>query len=103
MSMEFFRNAGLICLLTGAAAWIAAMIMFFTFDIPSIVKSRKGLAAQTALHTDVRTGGKKETAGEVPFRIVRKVLITDCDEAIDLQEVFDRQDLVWEVGHEKRK
>ena len=103
MSMEFFGNAGAVCLIAAAAAFILAMIMFFAFDIPTIVKNRKGLAVQAALHASVRTGGKKETVQEVPFRIVRKIIITDSDDDIDLPDIFNRQDPAWEVGNEKHK
>lgn len=103
MGMEFFRNAGAVCLIAAAAASILAMIMFFAFDIPAIVKSRKGLAVQAALQASVRTAGKKGTVQEVPFRIVRKILITDSDDVIDLRDIFSRQDPVWEVGNEKHK
>lgn len=103
MGMEFFGLAGGLCLIAAAAAFIIAVIMFFTFDIPTIVKCRTGLAYKAYQYTNVLTAKKMEAAEEVPFRIVRKILITDSDETIDLREVFGEQELEWEVGNEKHK
>ena len=103
ISMEFFRNAGMVCLIAATAAFIAALIMFFNFDIPAIIKIRTGLAAQAALHTNVPAVGKPDPVQDIPFQIVRKIIITESDEAIDLQDIFDRQDMVGEACDEKQK
>lgn len=103
INMEFFRNAGMICLIAAAAAFITALIMFFTFDIPAIIKIRTGFAAQSPLHTNVRTVWKPDPEQEIPFQIVREIIVTESDEDVDLQDLFCRQDSVWEERNEKLK
>ena len=101
ISMVFFRNAGTVCLVAAAAAFIAALIMFFAFDIPTIFKVRKRLSAQVPLRTNVRTVIRKDSAREIHFQIVRKIIITDSDETIDLRDIFGRQDRGREVDNER--
>lgn len=103
INMEFFRNAGMVCLIIAAAAFITALIMFFTFDIPAIIKIRTGFAAQSPLHANVRTAGNPDPVQEIPFQIVREIIVTESDEDIDLQDLFCSQDSVWEERNEKIK
>lgn len=90
ISMVFFRNAGMVCLIVAAAAFLTALYMFFAFDIPAVFKIRTGQAAGASLHVHSCSKGEKEAAAGTSFRIVRMIMITDTDENIDLQDIFEQ-------------
>lgn len=89
INMEFFRNAGTVCLVVAAAAFLAAVGMYFAFDIPAIFRIRNGLAAGSSMRINACSAGYDGSVPDIPFRIVRTIIITDTDETIDLQDLFD--------------
>lgn len=91
VSMDFFRDAGTICMIAAAAAAMTAGSMFFAFDIPGIFRIRTGPGADCALRSRACSAGRGSSLRQVPFRIVRTVMITDSDEKIDLENLFDRK------------
>lgn len=90
INMALFRNAGTACLIVAAAAFLTALGMFFAFDIPSIFRIRTGPAAGVSLHMKSCSKRKRGSEADLSFRIVRTIIITDAEESIDLQDLFER-------------
>lgn len=87
-SMIFFRNASYVCLTVAAIAMLAALIMFFVFDIRTIFMIRIGMAGNAAMRMKTCTVKEKKTEQEISFRLVRKIVITDADVLIDPQDTL---------------
>lgn len=86
INMAVFRNASFACLTLAAAAFIVALVMFFLFDIRTIFMIRNRMGKAAFIPMNQYTEGDHDPAQEFSFRIVRKVIITDTDGEIVLQD-----------------
>ena len=71
-NMEFFLQASRVCFVIAAVAFMAALILFFHFDIRTVFLIRTG-----------RAGQKPDS---IHFRVIREMILVHTDESIPLQE-----------------
>ena len=86
INMAVFRNACFACLILAAAAFIVALAMFFIFDIRTIFMIRTRMGTGPCIQMNQYTEGEHHPVQEFSFRIVRKVIITDADGEMVLQD-----------------